>query len=248
MSEDLIQTRNTRTGDARKIDEWSVLLPGGKRAKFDVTMKYEHGLCLFGLKSDHADFKDVNLADSDLNALKSKLDLHVKRVIADSLSEGWVPASVVEVIHSTHQSHRRFDDMTVRLTLKLRRVEQLDHPADGNFPVATVRDDFRQEDLALRAHSDDFSAQKPKSGSLVDPEVTAWLAHPMSRDGESGFGRCVVQGDGEAEFAFLRAIERFAENLSDRLSPGRVAVQGFPAPIDLVEMARRASEPAASSD
>lgn len=248
MSEDVIQTRNTRTGDARKIDEWFVLLPGGKKAKFDVTMKYEHGLCVFGLKSDHPDFKDIALSDSDLNELKSQLDHHVKRVIADSLSEGWVPASVIEVTHSSFQSRRRYDDITFRLALKVRRVEHLDRPAEGNFPVATVRDDFRQEDLALRAHSDDFSAQKPKSGSLLDPEVTAWLAHPMSRDGESGFGRCVVQGDGDPEFAFLKALERFAENLSDRLSPGRVAVQGFPAPIDLVEMARRASEPAASSD
>jgi hypothetical protein len=65
--EDLIRARNTRTGEARKIDEWSVQLPGGLRARFDVTMRYEHGMCLFGVRSDHPDFCDVHLVDSDVN-------------------------------------------------------------------------------------------------------------------------------------------------------------------------------------
>lgn len=240
MSNDLIQTRNTRTGDARKIDEWFVVLPGGKKARFDVTMKYEHGLCLFGLKSDHPDFSDMKLADSDLNELKSLLDVHVKRVIEDRLSEGWVPASIVEISHKATEARRAYDDVTFRLTLRMRRVEHLDRKAPGNFPVVTVRDDYRQEDLALRAHADDFSAQRPKSGSLVDPEVQAWISHPLSRDGETGFGRCVVHGDGSAEEVFLRSLERFADHLADRLSPGRVEVQGFPAPVELIEMARLA--------
>lgn len=240
MTDDLIETRNTRTGDARKIDEWSVRIPGGVKVKFDVAMKYEHGMCVFLLKSQHPDFKDIALMDADINELKVKLDAYVRMMIEDKLSDGWVPASVVEVIHKLHQPSRASDNLTLRMTIQVRQVEKLAKKHDGNFPVATIRDEYRQETVALRAHSDDFSDQRPKSGHLTNPEVKAWLAHPVSRDGEKGFGRAVIEGDGSKEQAFIKAIERFATGVSDRLTQGRIDTLGFPEPAELMDIVQRA--------
>lgn len=242
MPDDLIETRNARGNEARKIDEWSVRLPGGKKAKFDVTMKYEHGLCVFILKSTHPDFQDISLMDSDLNALKAKLDIHVKSVISDKLSTNWMPSTLIEITHRTHNANRLNEDIRFSLSLRMRRVELLNEKPQGNFPSATVRDAFSQETLALRSHSDDFSALKPKSGSLRDPEVLSYLSHTASRDGEKEFGRLVVAGDGAREQIFLEAVERFATQLSDRLTQSRIDLQGFPGPADLIEIARQAAE------
>ena len=109
------------------------------------------------------------------------------------------------------------------------------------MPVATIRDAHRQEKVVLRGHAEDFSPLKPRSGALTDPEVKAWMAHPVSRDPERGLGRIVIQGDGAAERELLRALDAFATGLSGRLSPDRVAREGVPGPNELVELMREAT-------
>lgn len=234
--EDLIRTRNTRTGEARKIDEWSVQLPGGQRARFDVTMRYEHGICLFGLLSDHPDFGDVHLVDSDMNSLRAALGAEVRRVIEGRLSEGWLPSAQLEVRHHLKDRSISAADLEFSLRLRLRAVDLLDAPPSGNFPTVTVRDPHRQERVTLRAHSEDFAALKPRSGKLTDPEVMAWLSSPVSRDEPSGLGRTVRPGSGAEERALLAALDRFASALSDRLAPDRVAREGIPDAQALVRM------------
>lgn len=242
--EELIRARNTRTGDARKIDEWSVQLPSGDRARFDVTIRYEHGVCVFSVKSDHPDFKGVRPQDSDLNRLRAELSREAREVIEGRLSEDWDPATMLEISHKTSERKEGTIGTDFSLSLRLRPVERLDRPQEGNIPVETIRDAYRQEKVAIRGHSEDFTAFRPKSGSLTDPEVKAWMAHPISRDSERGMGRIVNQGDGFAERELLRALDAFATGLSGRLSPDRVAREGVPDPYELVELMREATKPA----
>lgn len=246
--EELIRARNTRTGDARKIDEWSVQLPGGDRARFDVTIRYEHGVCVFSVKSDHPDFKGVRPQDSDINRLRAELSREAREVIEGRLSEDWGPATMLEISHKTSERREGTIGTDFSLSLRLRPVERLDRPQDGNMPVATIRDAHRQEKVVLRGHGEDFAPLKPRSGSLTDPEVKAWMAHPISRDPDQGLGRIVNHGDGAAERELLRALDAFATGLSGRLSPDRVAREGVPDPYELVELMREATHAPDPSD
>jgi len=241
--EDLVRARTTRTGEARKIDEWTVHLPGGERARFDVTMRYEHGACVFGVRSDHPDFKGVRPQDSDLNRLRLELSEEARFVIKGRLSEDWTPSTLMEIRHKLRDQRESSSDLDFSLSLKLRQVAQRDTDEPGNFPVAIVRDTYRQERVVIRSHTDDFGQMRPRSGNLTDPEVKAWMSSPVSRDEESGLGRVVTPGDGEPERALLSALDRFAAGLSDRLSPGRVAREGVPLPEDLISLMRAAADP-----
>jgi hypothetical protein len=246
--EELVRARNTRTGDARKIDEWSVQLPGGDRARFDVTIRYEHGVCVFSVKSDHPDFKGVRPQDSDLNRLRAELAEEARHVIEGRLSEDWDPATMLEISHKTSDRREGTVGTDFTLSLRLRPVERLGQPSSGNMPVARIRDAYRQERVMLRGHAEDFTPLKPRSGSLTDPEVKDWMAHPISRDPEKGLGRIVNHGDGAAERELLRALDAFATGLSDRLSPDRVAHEGIPDPYELVDLMRMATEPGPDKD
>ena len=244
MSEDdLVRARNTRTGDARKIDEWSIPLPGGDKARFDVTMRYEHGLCIFGVRSDHPDFRGVSPSDSDLNRLRATLAEEARHVIDGRMSEDWDPATMLEISHKTSDRREGTIGTDFSLSLRLRPVERREVPQEGNMPMAIIRDAYRQEKVAIRGHGEDFAPLKPRSGSLTDPEVKAWMSHPISRDPERGLGRIVRHGDGAAEHALLRVLESFATGLSDRLSPDRVAREGIPDPYELVDLMREATGP-----
>lgn len=241
--EDLVRARNTRTGEARKIDEWSVPLPGGDKARFDVTMRYEHGLCIFAVRSEHPDFRGVRPHDSDLNRLRALLAEEARAVIEGRLSEDWDPATMLEISHKTAERREGTVGTDFSLSLRLRPVERRDTPQEGNMPVATIRDAHRQEKVVLRGHAEDFSPLKPRSGALTDPEVKAWMAHPVSRDPEKGLGRIVNHGDGSQERELLRVLDAFATGLSGRLSPDRVAREGVPDPYELVELMRGATLP-----
>ena len=242
--EDLVLARNTRTGEARKIDEWSVPLPGGDRARFDVTMRYEHGVCVFSVRSEHPDFRGVRPQDSDLNRLRAELAQEARGVIEGRLSEDWEPATMLEISHKIAERKEGTVGADFSLSLRLRPVERLSRPQGGNMPVATIRDPHRQERVVLRGHGEDFTPLRPRSGSLTDPEVKAWMAHPISRDPERGLGRIVRDGDGAAERELLRVLDAFATGLSDRLSPDRVAREGAPDPHELVGLMRDAARPA----
>lgn len=246
--EELVRARNTRTGDTRKIDEWSVHLPGGDRARFDVTIRYEHGLSMFSVRSDHPDFKGVRPQDSDLNRLRAELTEEARQVIEGRLSEDWDPATMLEISHKTSERREGTIATDFSLSLRLRPVEARDTPNTGNLPLATIRDAYRQEKVAVRGHGEDFTPFRPRTGNLTDPEVKAWLAHPVSRDPETGLGRIVTPGDGRAEHALLRALDAFATGLSNRLSPDRVAREGIPAPSELVALMRDAAAPRQEPD
>jgi hypothetical protein len=249
MSEDdLVRARNTRTGDARKIDEWSVQLPGGDKARFDVTMRYVHGVCVFGVRSDHPDFQGVRPQDSDLNQLRVELAEEARHVIEGRLSEDWDPATMLEISHKTSERREGTIGTDFSLSLRLRPIERRDEPQEGNMPLAIIRDAYRQEKVAIRGHAEDFTVLKPKSGSLTDPEVKAWMSHPISRDPDRGMGRIVRGGDGTQERELLRVLDAFATGLSDRLSPDRVAREGIPAPYELVDLMRAAAEPGLDPD
>jgi hypothetical protein len=240
--DDLVRARNTRTGEARKIDEWSVPLPGGDRARFDVTMRYEHGICVFAVRSEHPDFKWVRPHDSDLNRLRALLAEEARAVIEGRLSEDWDPATMLEISHKTAERREGTVGTDFSLSLRLRPVERLGRSQEGNMPVATIRDAHRQERVVLRGHAEDFTPLRPRSGSLTDPEVKSWMSHPISRDPECGLGRIVRKGDGAAERELLRALDAFATGLSGRLSPDRVSREGVPDPDELVELMREAAQ------
>jgi hypothetical protein len=155
---------------------------------------------------------------------------------------------MLEISHKTSDRREGTIGTDFSLLLRLRPVERRDAPQEGNMPLAIIRDAYRQEKVAIRGHGEDFTPLKPRSGSLTDPEVKAWMAHPISRDPERGLGRIVRHGDGASEQALLRALDAFATGLSDRLSPDRVAREGIPDAYELVDLVRYASRPAETPD
>jgi len=241
--EELVRARNTRTGDARKIDEWAVHLPGGDKARFDVTIRYDHGVCVFSVRSDHPDFRGIRPQDSDLNRLRAELNEAAREVIEGRLSDDWGPATMLEISHKTSERREGTIGTDFSLSLRLRPVERRDAPQEGNMPLAIIRDAYRQERVAIRGHGEDFTPLKPRSGSLTDPEVKAWMAHSISRDPEKGLGRIVNHGDGNAERDLMRTLDAFAHMLSDRLSPDRIAREGVPDPYELIDIMRGATGP-----
>ncbi|MCE6958489.1 hypothetical protein LAZ40_05425 [Cereibacter sphaeroides] len=237
---DGIRTRNTRTGDPRKIDEWSVKLPGGKKAAFDVSMIYEDGTAVFSVRSEHPDFKNCRFVNPDLNALREELDIHVREVIRRTISADWEPARKVEV---SHRTRGREGEMWFDLELRIHDIEWMPGERVGNRGETVIRNEHRQEVVVQRAQTDDFSDMIPKSGSLTDPETMAIMRSPLWREPDAPMTRLVLPGRGAEATDMLAALERFGALLAARTAPAAVSLSGFPTPADLVELMREAAEP-----
>jgi hypothetical protein len=208
-------------------------------------MKYQDGLCFFGLETDHPSFDVTGFIDEDINALRGKLNAYAKSVIEDTLSENWDKATHLEIRHGIRSS---VTGTYFQLSINLRPVELLrEENAQGNIQVATIRDEHRQSDQVIRSHKDDFSSLKPKQGSLQDPDVKSWLSNPASRDEERGLGRIVTVGTGTEEADLIKTLEAFSSNLSDRLSPQKTSDLGIPELEELIGLMTSAVQDARMS-
>ena len=239
MDDGDVEMQNTRTGKARKIDDWSMLLPGGRRAKFAVLMKYKDGRAYFMVESDHPIYGEISIMDDDLNALRGRLSERMNALIEKERSEGWAPATQVELRHSLSDN----DHMGIwfNLSVKLNEVEIIPDEARGNHGEITVRAKYTQKTVLEREHDTDFGALCP-SGSLQDPEVKAWMNSPLRNEESRGLARTIVrEGQGDA-LELARVLEAFSEILGRRVGPMRAGIEGLPASEDLIDMMRAAVE------
>lgn len=239
MDDGDVEMQNTRTGKARKIDDWSMRLPGGQRAKFAVLMKYKEGRAYFMVESDHPIYGEISIIDDDLNVLRERLSAQMSELIEKERSEAWSPATQVELRHSLGDK----DHMGIwfNLSLKLNEVEVIPDEPRGNYGEITVRAKYTQKTVLEREHDADFGALRPLGG-LQDPEVKAWLNSPLRHEESRGLARTVVrEGQGDP-LALARTLEAFSEILGQRVGPMRTGIEGFPPSEDLIDMMRMAVE------
>lgn len=244
-NEGLIQTRNTRTGDPRKIDEWTVRLPGGDKAIFDIMLRYDGDESCFSIATKHPDFKDLKAVSPEMVGLRRILELEVREVISGRLAEGWTPARVIEV---RHKRYERPGNAALSLAIDLKDCEYRPDEPVGNRGETRIRTEHRQETVVQRAHEDDFSDIEPKSGLMTDPEVIAYFNSPLRNEVDARVSR-IISEEQEKATLLLDALERFSTLLADRLSPTSVSMGGFPEMREMIVMMESAcSDPAPSDD
>lgn len=234
----VVKIRNRKGGGGRKIDEWTVALPGGKKASFDVLLEYQDGVAVNVVQGSAPHFQDCRLFDSDLNRLIEKLEAHVEQVIASEISIGWSPAHVVETRvrnQCAGPEGRRFS-----LSINLQTVEHRPEDRVGNLGETVVRSKHSQKIVVQRGHEDDFAGLEPKSGSLLDPEVAAWMSSPLWNEPGDDASRVVVPQAAETTLTLVDALEDFGMRLARRLSFSEVSRNGMPAPEDLIDIMRAA--------
>ena len=231
MSKQIVRTRNTRTGDARKIDEWSVKLPGGDTAKFDVLMAYEEGEVTFSVRSENPHFRNCRLSHPDLNTLREELEIQAAEIIRRQVSEGWEPARKLEVRHEAREW--REGELRFSLAIHLDDVEWMPGERAGNRGETVIRNEHQQSVIVQRAHEDDFSDTRPPKGCMTSPEGRLYLSSPLRGEADDKKTRIVLAGRDTAPLELIDALNRFSALLAERLGPRTVSMEGFPAPSEL---------------
>lgn len=238
MTQQRIRTRNTRTGDPRKIDEWSVKLPGGKSAKFDVLLQYGDVGAMFTARSSHPDFAQLRPQASDLNMLIDDLEVLTDQVIERSISADWAEGRKLEV--RKHLRNRSTGDVSFSLSVNLLDVEFMPGARVGNRGETSIRTEHRQEVVVQRALTDDFSDIRPASGNLMDPEVRAYLNSPLCGEENEEVTRSILPGREADAVALMEALDRFGGLIAARLAPHALSTDGMPVLSDLCDLMREA--------
>lgn len=233
--EDFIETRNTRTGDPRKIDEWRVSLPDGGKAVFELHQRYSHGLMLFSLRSKSKHFHDCALEHENPNTLRQLLNDWVRDVIEREISAGWAEASLLEFrVEDREDDYGR---LSLDLRLKLEPVSyQPDEPIGNRGETSIRRGYLGQKVVVQRALADDFSDQKrPASGSLMDPEVRDYLDSALRSEHGDPVTRSVIPEQDEIR-AVADALKGFGLLLAERMSHRAIRDQGLLHPEELTTL------------
>ncbi|MFG6080324.1 hypothetical protein ACEUZ9_000874 [Paracoccus litorisediminis] len=237
---DLIRTRATRMDDARKIDEWTVKLPGGESAKFEVGLKYVDGTGFFSVKSEHPNFKDLRLVSDNFAALKEDVEIAAQAVIDNELSIDWDEARKIELRHQAREA--RAGECRFSLSINLDDVEYMPGAHIGNRGETRIRTQFRQSEIVQRGHDDDFSDIRPRSGLLTDPEVRAYMRSPLRGEDNEKVTRTILPGRGDEAPEMIATLDGFAALLAARLAPDQVGRNGLPSKDELVSLMRQAAD------
>jgi len=240
MSVDKVEVRNARGGNARKVDEWTVLVPGGKRVKFQISLIYEDGIGRFRVSCEDPFFETIRISGDNINDLRERLNLEIEALIARDRSENWADARMIEISHQIKNS----DHLGIQfsLSMKLKDVEIIPGEQIGNLGQTTVREQYTQNTVLQREHRTDFSDMRPDSGSLQDPEVIAWFKSSLRYDQAHSLARSLLRKDEGDPISIMRALDLFGDIFAERMGPSRLAVEGMPANEDLIDMMREAVE------
>lgn len=242
MSEEQVEVRNTRSGNARKIDEWTVLVPGGRRVKFGVHLKYTDGQGRFFVSSDDETYKQIRAASEDINELRAMVEEAVSEFVERDRSENWRPATQVELSHKLKDHDHQGFEFSLRLRLK--DVEIIPGEPRGNYGEVTTRSKYAQEIVLEREHTLDLRSLRP-TGSLQDPEVKAWLRSPLRGEQSDGLARSLIEKSQADPMKLACTLEAFSALLGERVGPMRTGIEGWPEPEELIEMMREAVEKSA---
>lgn len=225
----------TRGGDPKKIQEWTAGLPGSDRAVvFDIELVYDAGgAAIFQATSAHPAFTGFRVVDADLNLLRDKLQAGIDHVAATSLSDGWAPAILSEVRVKDWGGN---DSLRLGIDLVLETVEVREDVPVGNRGETEIRTASRRRVVVQRSITDDFSALRPKSGSLLDPEVRAFMASPFTDETVEAVSRVVLPGEGLGTRATARALQAFGSLLAQRMSWQSTSLHGEIRPEELTSL------------
>ncbi|WP_411839792.1 hypothetical protein [Paracoccus sp. ME4] len=240
-TEGQIRIASSRTGSAKKFDEWPVRLPGGDDARFLVEYQaHENGL-LFTATSQHPWFKDVIMGSGDPNRLKADIEALVRDRIERDREGEWAAGTKVSI-----RTERRRDTDYLRGSLEFRidieEVEFMPGALVGNRGQTPIRSEFRQEVIFQRGPEDVFTnalddyRKQGLSGSILDPESAKYWNDPIRNECEKPMTRVIAPGDGAEVGVLVDTVERFLRAFGARMAPGRRAIEGTPAPEELVQL------------
>jgi len=246
MKTPTISTRNTRTGDARKIDEWSVTLQDGKRSIFHVHLAYIEDEVRFTVTGTDDRFRKLKLHSTDLTDLKDLLNRHIAELTDNENSQGWDEGFLLSSSWNTRSFRGEDGDRHFTLDLNLSPVMILRDQKIGNMGETTIRTRMGQSVVIQRAMTDDFSSFRPKSGRLTDPEVIAFMNSPIRDEATDGPGRSriAMPQDIRAADDLIDVLEDFSARLAERLSYTATSIQGMMRPEELSELMCAAVEAA----
>lgn len=240
-TEGQIRISSSRTGSAKKFDEWPVRLPGGEDARFLVEYQTGESGLLFTATSQHPWFKDVVVSSGNPNRLKSDIEALVRDRIERDREGEWAAGTKVSI-----RTERRRDTDYPRGSLEFRidleEIEFMPGALVGNRGQTPIRSEFRQEVIFQRGPEDVFtnafddSREQRIGGSIMDPEVRKFWADPIRNECEKPMTRVIAPGDGAEVGVLVDTVERFLRAFGARMAPGRRAIEGTPAPEELLEL------------
>lgn len=240
-TEGQIRISSSRTGGARKFDEWPVRLPGGEDARFLVEYETGTGGLIFKATSKHPWFTDVIIASGDPNQLKADIEALVRDRIERDREGEWAPGTKVS-IRTERRRDRDYPRGSLEFRIDTEEVEYMPGAIVGNRGQTPIRSEFRQETIFQRGPEDVFTnaiddyREQGLSGSILDPETAKYWNDPIRNESEKPMTRVIAPGDGAEIGVLVDTVERFLRAFGARMAPGRRAIEGTPEPEELVEL------------
>ena len=249
FAEGEVRIGGTRTGAARKITDWSLRMPDGKDAKFEIQLDHQDDVMIFIASSDHPWFKDSRLFDSDLNVLKEKISAEAAVRIGKDREGTWEPACLIRM-QTIRRQDQDYPRGSLEFNLNFESVEFMPGEVRGNRGQTTIRNGWRQEVIIQRGLEDRFGSlfDELRGMSILDPEARAIMADPVRSENDKPMTRIVSPGDGGATKALVDVLERFFAALEGRMSPARLALEGPARPEELVELMRACASQTTKDD
>lgn len=237
----------SRTSDGRKIDTWSVRIPGFPSCEFDVKLHVTREQTWFEAVTTHQGLRHLSgMRETDLNKLRSSLDRALREYAEELLGEDWRPSLVVEAgaqRMKRHVTNSAQASRGVEIFFSVEDIRAASKQPDRNLPLRKVLRGETVMNVLERGRLDDF----PKGEGLG--EQARW-----SNERLRPVGRSLLPDTGDTRNhldEIAAALLAFGEVLADRISPGGIQA-GLPCAADLPEMMcealRRAELPGPERD
>lgn len=225
----------TRTSDGRKIDSWTIDIPGCKACEFDLRMHVTRERTWFEATTTDPSLQHVSgTTSSDINDLRSRLDRAIQDYAEQLLGETWQPNFLIEA--GVARSERRIDSswgpvQSLEIKLGVTPLRAAAIEVGRNSGSRKVLRGTSIIEIIERGRLDEF----PKGEGISEQARYA-------NERTTPVGRSLIPDSGasrEAIAALQAALAAFGEVLADRLSPERVR-EGIPGPDDLAGMMEEA--------
>lgn len=235
----------TRTDAGKKIDTWKFKLPDETLLTVDIALHTRSAAMQFSAGTRHPVFHDLSQHGTDLEVLRDSVQDWVRARIEDHYGADWGHGRLVECDY-THrevpEDRVRVASSEVRLTLSVNPVRFDATRPVGNRGETTVIFKETPQTILQRSHSDTFE----KVGNDMSTENMR-----LYRESGATTSRVLIAETADLD-ARLRDLQQvllqFSAGIADRLSPGRISLEGLPDGAELVTIMRRAADPACSVD
>lgn len=227
-----------RLKEGRKIDTWRFSLPDGGSAEFSINLLTKGEQMRFTAKTSHPVFRNIALDDTDLEKLRDALEDAFRDALEAHYGTAWEPATMLEVsVRETDRAVTSHSEAEKGVTISLRavplRVDTTQPP--GNLGETRVIMRESPQTVVQRSRTDRYQVDKG-----LDPRNMMF-----HRENDHDLARVVLpdhqsQADGMERLRV--ALARFGETLADACSPETIAMNGVPAPEDLLRFLQESLE------